>query len=155
MEPDSNIKQFAEIAGRFCEWAEHPSEAGEDDILIARKLFTQLHLGVISLEDVGCGEDTEAAVGQDEWKRVLSKFQDLPINLYYDVFDPLKAESPVTNSLADDVADIYRDVKEGLLLYKNGRIVEAVWEWRFNFRSHWGAHLTSAQQAIHSYLRYQ
>jgi hypothetical protein len=78
----------------------------------------------------------------------------MPSDGYWDVFAPLNEEDTesVFNSLADDLADIYRDLKRGLLLYNQGHIVEAIWEWRFNFDIHWGTHLVGAQRAIHSYF---
>lgn len=79
------------------------------------------------------------------------------MNQYWDVFDPLKLEEndPVYWQLPDDLADIYRDIKDNLNLFEAGHIVEAVWEWRFSFRTHWGQHLLGAQRALHSYLQYE
>jgi hypothetical protein len=146
------LEVFADIVQRYCSWAESPSGEPHDEMLAARKLLAELHLAALSLPDLGPGEDTEDELTADDWKIVCSRFQKLPVGGYWDVFDPLKEEAPVFNSLWDDLSDIYRDLKEGLLLYRNGRIVEAAWEWRFNFEIHWGAHLTGAQRAIHAYF---
>lgn len=55
--------------------------------------------------------------------------------------------------LADDLADIYRDLKNGLLWLASGEDVrEVVWEWRFGFWTHWGRHLTEALRVIHARL---
>lgn len=76
---------------------------------------------------------------------MLDRFSNLPVNGYWDVFDPLlEAEKePVWNSLADDLADIYQDIKEDLVLFDAGQVEEAVWQWRFHFLIHWGKHLTT------------
>lgn len=152
IEISENIKHFAGVAERYCAWAEQPGDNPEDDMLVAQQLLAELHLAVIKLLDIGCGEDTTHSLSLDDWKVVLHRFQELPIDLYWDVFDPLEEEAPVLNSLSDDLADIYRDIKEGLILHRRELIVEAVWEWRFGFQFHWGAHLTGAQRAVHSYL---
>ena|SRR4028119_194769 len=146
------VEAFAEIAQRYCSWAESPSGEFCDEMQMARKFLVELHQAVIDLPDLGPGGDTEDAISADEWKSVCSRFQKQPVYGYWDVFNPLKEEAPVFNTHSHDLSDIYRDLKEGLLLYARGQVVEAVWEWRFNFEIHWGAHLTGAQRAIHAYL---
>lgn len=78
----------------------------------------------------------------------------LPLDFYHEVFDPLPfpPEDPVVGSLSDDLADIYRDVVTGLRAYEAGRRAQAVWEWGFNLRAHWGEHATSAIRALHCWL---
>jgi hypothetical protein len=100
-------------------------------------------------------EDVSDKVTAEQQKSVCWRFSSLPIQGYWDVFDPLITEGgeAVFNSLSDDLADIYRDIKEGLVLYDAGKLKDAVWEWQFNFKIHWGQHLTGAQRAINSYLR--
>jgi uncharacterized protein DUF5063 len=56
-------------------------------------------------------------------------------------------------SLGDDLVDIWRDLKEGLLALEEGAAPEDVtWEWRFGFYSHWGRHATEALRALHARL---
>jgi hypothetical protein len=100
------------------------------------------------------GDHESEAISHERWKEILERFSGLPLSGYWDVFDPLKEEEkePVFTTLADDLADIYRDVKENFSLYEAGYIHEAVWQWRFNFLIHWGQHLTGAQRAMHSYF---
>ena len=75
------------------------------------------------------------------------------IDLYSEVFDPTEKEEAIPHSLADDIADIYCDLKKGFaVLEARGPLVNAIWEWRFGFWSHWGQHATSALRAIH-YIR--
>ena len=60
-------------------------------------------------------------------------------------------DSPeVTGSLADDIADVYRDLRTGLRKWQRGESGGALWEWRFNFEAHWGQHADDALRAIHS-----
>jgi hypothetical protein len=69
---------------------------------------------------------------------------------YWEVFDPYHLEEPVGASLTDDILDIYKDVKKGILIYENNEHVEAVWHWRFDFETHWGSHAVDAIRALHS-----
>src|SRR5262249_48569314 len=78
----------------------------------------------------------------------------LPVDYYAEVFDPsvIPTEVPVIASIADDIADIYRDVVSGLGAYQVGRRAQAIWEWRFGFEHHWGGHATGAIRALHAWL---
>jgi Domain of unknown function (DUF5063) len=55
-------------------------------------------------------------------------------------------------TIGDDVQDIWRDVREGLCEYQEGRPNAAVSTWRINFDIHWGRHAASALLAIESLL---
>lgn len=77
-------------------------------------------------------------------------------DFYWTVFEPLeqKPPSPVIGSLADHMADIWRDLKSGLLLIDSGgpnSRNNAVWEWRCTFESHWGRHAVEAITVLHAY----
>jgi hypothetical protein len=53
--------------------------------------------------------------------------------------------------LSDSLADIYRDLHEGLQLFdqsSNGGIQEAAWEWKFGYEHHWRSHLIDALKTI-------
>jgi hypothetical protein len=64
----------------------------------------------------------------------------------------VKNHEVVWSELADDLADIWEDLRRGLSLFEQDHVVEAVWEWKNSFDTHWGQHLLSAQRAIHSRL---
>jgi hypothetical protein len=53
-------------------------------------------------------------------------------------------------SLADDILDIYKDVKNGIILYEKNDHIEAVSEWKSSFDIHWGNHAVDAIRALHS-----
>jgi hypothetical protein len=69
------------------------------------------------------------------------------------VFDPIEvpASESVTGDLADDLMDIYCDLK-GLRYCDDGHTFQAVFHWSFTFAVHWGRHATSALRALHCYL---
>ncbi|MFY0762036.1 DUF5063 domain-containing protein [Metabacillus dongyingensis] len=35
-----------------------------------------------------------------------------------------------------DLKDIYKDVKQGILLYQKDEYLEATWHWKFNYEIH-------------------
>lgn len=76
---------------------------------------------------------------------------------YWEVFDPtdMQDNEPVAGSLADDLSDIYRDLKHSMIHYDSGReeaMEHALWEWRFSFETHWGSHVVNGLRAIHFIL---
>jgi hypothetical protein len=87
-------------------------------------------------------------------RSVLQEAARLPVDNYGWIFDPLVVppEEPVVASVADDIADIYRDVVTGLRLDQLGRRTEAVWHWSFYLSRHWGLHATGAIRALHCWL---
>lgn len=149
------IDHFVEVARRYCAWAESPAGDPKHEIYQAREFLAELHLAVLWLPETEFDDsEWKDRLTHADWKKVLDRFSGLPVDGYWDVFDPLiEAEKePLWNSLADDLADVYRDIKEELLLFDAGYVEEAVWQWRFHFLIHWGQHLTGAQRAIHSYF---
>lgn len=72
-------------------------------------------------------------------------------DIYYEIFDPLVDEQNVTGSIADDLADIYRDLKLGYLKYSIGTeegVQDAIWEWKFSLQTHFGDHLVDVMRPI-------
>ncbi|MBE2316684.1 DUF5063 domain-containing protein [Solirubrobacter sp. CPCC 204708] len=74
---------------------------------------------------------------------------------YWTTVDPMgpSGTDAVLLPLGDDLADIWRDLKRGLLALHGGACPDDVaWEWRFSFYTHWGRHATEALRAIHARL---
>ena len=69
---------------------------------------------------------------------------------YRKVFNPYHLDEPVGASLSDDILEIYKDVKNGIILYEKNKYSEAIWEWKFNFEIHWGSHAVDAIRVLHS-----
>jgi hypothetical protein len=69
---------------------------------------------------------------------------------YWEIFDPTTQDEPVAGSLADDITDVYKDMKEGLMIAEQGGAAsESVFTWRLLFESHWGYHALDALRAIY------
>ncbi|MEA2690774.1 MAG: hypothetical protein QOJ16_161 [Acidobacteriota bacterium] len=153
----SLLSAFASEARRFCEWARNPSgdDAGAREALLR---VSALYLAGLQLSgDWHSSLEPEPlpdTVSKAEWKQVYAATEALPLQYYSEVTNPLDVppEDAGVGDLADDVADIYRDIVEGLRLYEAGHPREALWQWVFNLTFHWGAHATSAMRALHWYL---
>lgn len=148
------INEFAEIVREFCRFSETDFIEPVQATLEVCKLLTRLYLAALYLPNVNVGKDLEGnRVSNEKWKEVFDRFQRLSFQFYWEVFDPLEDDNTeaVCGHVADDIADIYRDLKSALVLFEQGNFVEAVWEWRFNFFTHWGEHVVSALRPLHSF----
>lgn len=152
------VERFLSVARRFEEWAAHGTDQGIEAAQNGLRLIAQLYATGLELpgfpEEVDLGFE-ESLVPEAERLQVLKHSARLPLQYYSEIFNPLPVppdEEPVTGNLADDIADIFRDIVEGIRLFDRGQESEAVWKWAFGIHSHWGEHATSAMRALYWYV---
>jgi hypothetical protein len=153
--PDSCIQQYIDVVRRYCTWAEGFPGEPHDEMIVARRLLSELHFTVISLPEVDlCDDSKSQRLPHEDLRTVHDRFGLLPVAGYWDVFDPLESteHGPAFGVLADDLTDIYRDLKTCLVLFDEGKTAEALAQWRLNFLTNWGYHLAGAQHVLHSYF---
>ncbi len=65
---------------------------------------------------------------------------------YWTVLEPLAddQDEPAYGSVSGGVADIWRDLQEGLMELEADGELDAIWTWRFSFWTHWARHATEA-----------
>ena len=83
-----------------------------------------------------------------------------PYDAYRDIFDPSDPEDqkPVQYLLSLDLTEILEDLDEGHSLADPRRAIapaDVLWQWRFDFTSHWGRHAAAAIKVINSLLHSQ
>jgi len=152
---DPAIEKYVDVVRRYCLWAESFPGEPHREMITARLLLSELHLSVINLPPIEFCEDSKShPLAQEALKSVHERFSQLPVAGYWDVFDPLESceNRPVFGLLADDLTDIYRDLKTHLALFDAGRINEALSLWRFSFLTNWGYHVAGVQHVLHSYF---
>ena len=120
-----------------------------DGVLVRSGLESQLQLiDQRVIDDGGNAEELAdgrlcAQLGHDAW--------------YWMYFEPMKTQvekaEPVGGNLADDLADVYRDVATGLRAWDStddSPLDEVVFQWlRGGFEIHWGAHAVDALGILH------
>jgi hypothetical protein len=70
-------------------------------------------------------------------------------DLYWEIFDPVFEKEVVAGNLSEDLTSIYMELKGPLIAYEKGEASDAIWEWKFNIKSHCGDHLVDALRTIH------
>jgi hypothetical protein len=146
------MKAFAAAAEAFCSWAEGPPRSETPEALTARRHLARLYACALELPQSGVASDADVPDAATR-NAIYRRFAALPIN-YYSEVDPLIVPSSdnLTGDVADDLADIWSDLKVGLMLHQAGNEKEAGHEWRWRFDVHWGQHAVSALHALHSWL---
>lgn len=121
-----------------------------------------IHQGT-TLPDLPCSERdthkelTRSRMKEAEWGQLYALLKEKlgDWNLYWQVFDPTQDSEAIRGSLADDIADIYRDVKEGIDVDNPDLALQqdAIFNWRVLYYSHWGQHAMNALSTIHFVLQ--
>lgn len=146
----NQVRQFADAAEEFCSWAEANPEDQRNQVLTALQHLSNLYRLALALPEL-FGEQDSRDISHEEWQQVFVRFGSLPFNYYsQSVPQEVAGESSLAD-LADDLADIWRDLKSGLLLFQSGYAEAACWKWRGSFWSHWGEHASGALYALHSW----
>lgn len=137
---------------RYCRLIEE--DGSENSWEFAHDCLTSvLRLYAAAIELPAKDPDTVEAlngIDDDAWQKVRERVgRKLARDYYWEVFEPLEQEQPesLCGSLSDDLADIWHDVKRGLLGLDSGKLSavdDAVWHWRFSLESHWGHHAVGA-----------
>lgn len=142
------VDKFAREARLYCSFVEKASALSLAERLhTARDRLLRVYTAALSLPSVE-PDDSDGAPSPDvpmDWPGFEDK------DVYWEVFDPYKHDDnePVAGSLADDVLDIYGDIRRGLALWEASQTQNAIWEWRFHFDVHWGDHAVDALRALH------
>jgi hypothetical protein len=147
---------FAKEAELFERWALDGKSTGAKAVREGIERLMRLYLAALELGFQVNGEvPDEMGVDDNEWKAVYKACSRIPIDYYGEAFDPMivPPEEPVIGSLADDIADIYRDVMPGLRAYRAGLWKEACGSWGFKFSVHWGEHATGAIRVMDCWFR--
>jgi len=156
------VVDFVAVANECCKYIEHADELdGEEMLKIFQRLFPLLYLKASVLPSfTPFFEDAnEKFVTEENWNKIhntlISKFGSA--NDFPELFDVrvTDTEGPVVGSLAENISDIYQDLKDFLILYQTGTseiMNDALWECSMNFEAFWGQKLVNSLRAIHKFL---
>lgn len=156
------VIEFAAVANEYCKYAEHASELkGQEMLGILQRILPLLYLKASllpALEPV-FEDGNEKIVTEADWNRVhetirdkLGSADDFAAGMS-DIVD--EADIPVPVTMSENLADIYQDIKDFIILYQTGTnevMNDAVWECRMNFENIWGEKLLNTLRAVHKFL---
>ena len=157
-----HVVEFTAVATEYCKYAEHASEIkGEEMLNIMQKLLPLLYMkaSMLPLLEPVFEDGNEKFVAESDWNLVHDNLKAAfgSANDYIELpEDPsVTDEGTVMSGIAENMADIYQDMKNFVLLYQTGTeevMNDAVWECRINFENYWGIRLINALRAIHRFV---
>jgi hypothetical protein len=157
-----NVIEFVAVANEFCKYAEHAQELKGDELLkILQRILPLMYLKASLLPQLEpfFEDGNEKFVTEGDWTIIHDSLREKfgTADDYMEIFDEKAKESEgaIVASVSENMADIYQDIKDFLLLYQTGTnevMNDAIWECRLNFESFWGQKLVNSMRAIHSFI---
>jgi hypothetical protein len=157
-----NVVEFVAVSNEFCKYAEHAGELKGDEMLkILQRILPFLYLKASLLPSLEpyFEDGNEKFVTEQDWLGIKETLRDKlgTADDFLEVFDEKMNDSdvPLIASISENMADIYQDLKDFLLLYQTGTtevMNDALWECRLNFENYWGQKLTNSLRAIHKFI---
>lgn len=155
------VVEFAASANEYCKYLESTQDINGIEILkVMQRLlpFIYLRASLLPLLEPVLEETNEKTVTEFDWTRMhdnlLSKMgNNDPFPVIVSAGDP--SDGLYTGSIAENLTDIYQDLKDFIVSYKSGKeevMNDAVWEVLMNFEEFWGKKLLNVLSAIHSVL---
>lgn len=157
------ILSFVKIAADFCYTLEQADKIKLNDLIDnLHKQLPNLYYTAAGLpgldsqfEDLG-----QRFVTEQDYELIRNKLLTKlgQYDAYEEVFDESRVEfeDTVGESISEDLADIYQDIKDFILLFELGTnevMYEALWECKQSFQTYWGQKVTNVLRPLHS-LRY-
>jgi hypothetical protein len=157
-----SVIEFVAVANEVCNFMEQAGgfpKAGFIDK--SRKILPLLYYkaSLLPHTEAVYQEGIEKFVTEQEWQSIhddiLNKLGSH--NDYPEVFDPVyrDTEDNVGGSIAEDLADIYQDIKDFLMVYRMGTVElmnDAIWELVQHFEQFWGQKLLNSLRVLHAHI---
>jgi hypothetical protein len=157
-----NVVEFVAVANEFCKYAEHASDLKGDELLkILQRILPLMYLKASLLPQVEpfFDDGNEKFVTEADWTDINETLKEKfgTANDYLEVSDEKanETEGAIVSCISENMADIYQDIKDFLLLYQTGTqevMNDAIWECRMNFENFWGQKLVNSMRAIHKFI---
>lgn len=147
------LSEMVAVAEDYCGLIEQ--DAGENRRWLESlfRLMPRLHSAVTALASFDMLNDVPSpAVDLDERFELYSRLRKLlgDRDCYWLEFDAAPEEMHMSGSLADDLTDIYFDLRHGLDLLDEAWPQQAAQVWQSTYRAHWGQHLVDAERHLYA-----
>ena len=157
--PSDQRPAFANTAEAFCSHIESAATFDRVSFIpVCFVLISKLLSEVIELPVDGNGTLDADHISDERFNQVTRLLKDnfQEGDYYTMIFDPYEiGAQPVVGSVCDDLAEIWRGLKNGLEALKQGNMENAVAQWRFSFADQWGDPATQVLRPLLSLLMKQ
>ena len=139
------------LARHYCELVDRLDQGSSDWLQQVASLLPRLHAAVaaLNLPEPMNGHYQNADL--DARFELYTQLRNLlgDRDSYWMEFDVADDEQSMSGSLADDLTDIYCELKQGLMLI-DGEPERAVAGWHRGYYFHWGQHLVDAERHLYA-----
>lgn len=146
-------QELAGSASEYCRLIEQVDRVGSSWLESLARLLPRIHAAVLALEEVDVREAYSFSADYERRFALYSRLHRLlgERDHYRMIFDSEQVGALVSGSLADDITDIYFELKSGLDILRQdpehpGRAAST---WRQGFIMHWGQHLVDAERHLY------
>ena len=157
-----NVIELITVANEFCSFLERADELETADFMSRlQKLLPLLYIKASLLPEFEfeADDELEKYVTEVEYNLILQKVAEHTGagDDYQEVFLPGMqfSETALTASISENVADIYQDMKDLVMLFRtlNEDVMEqALWECQSGFAQIWGQKLVNCLRAVHNLI---
>jgi hypothetical protein len=157
-----NVIELITVANEFCSFLERSDEMESADFLSRlQKMLPLLYLKASLLPkfEFEADDELEKYVTEVEYNLIQQKIlvHTGAGDDYQEVFmqGMQFSESALTSSIAENVADVYQDMKDLVMSFRtmNDEVMEqALWESQNNFAQIWGQKLVNCLRAVHNLI---
>lgn len=155
--------EFVTVAVQYCAFLENFEETTESELTDKlTKILPLLYLktSLVPETDSVNEDEPEISVTEDDYNYISSKLYNVFLNndTYLEVFlqDMKYSETPISANISEDLADIYQDLKNFIIIFERGiteNMNDALYVCTENFKTYWGQKLVNVLRALHS-LKY-
>jgi hypothetical protein len=138
------------VARHYCELVESLNEGNTQWLQEIASLLPRLHAAVAALNLPDPDHSHHAVADLDARFELYTHLRRLlgERDSYWMEFDVAGDGQTMSGSLADDLTDIYCELKQGLHLLDQ-QPQKAVEDWHKGFHLHWGQHLLDAERHLY------
>jgi hypothetical protein len=157
-----NVIELITVANEFCSFLERSEEMESSDFLShLQKILPLLYLKASLLPDFEfeADDDLEKYVTEVDYNLIQQKIlrHTGANDDYQEVFlsEMQFSETALTASIAENVSDIYQDMKDLVLSFRTldeEVMAQAIWESMTNFSQIWGQKLVNCLRAVHNII---
>lgn len=157
------VIEFTAVANEYCAFLESDSRySGLQLLKFMQRILPLMYIKMLALgqDDGEPSEDQEKFVAEADWQFVSNRVMTLlgEANDFLEVFEEgiEFSERGVPSGIAENLADIYQDIKDYLVAYSTGTadlMYDAIWYLNDNFNLYWGQKLVNTLRAVHNALK--
>jgi hypothetical protein len=160
---DRNVIEFVTVAAEFCNFLEQSENIKRLQFVdTSLKILPLLYLKASMLPECKMiGEEApENYVTEETYEVLRMNLTDILAEKddYLDVFikDMVYSDQPIKKSIAEDLADIYQDIKDFIFVFQlglNETMNDSLAICQEHFKEYWGQTLVNTMRALHD-IRY-